>query len=70
VAAFFSNPRGDLRLMREIVELLGAIKKHKREVRPATRALRRCAPPGVERAAPSAPALTLPRAGAPRRAAE
>ena len=56
--------------MREIVELLGAIKKHKREVRPATRALRRCAPPGVERAAPSAPALTLPRAGAPRRAAE
>ena len=37
VAAFFSNPRGDLRLMREIVELLGAIKKHKREVRPATR---------------------------------
>ena len=58
MAAFFSNPRGDLRLMREIVELLGAIKKHKREVR-ASRAQTSSAQPAHNPCPLTTPAPTL-----------
>lgn len=37
VAAFFSNPRSDLKLMREINEMLAKIRHSRREVRPAAR---------------------------------